>query len=406
MTLDATLATTLLPGGCGRSTLAVRPRAPLALKGAGCEIVVEDGRRLIDANNNFMALIHGHCHPAIVEELSAAAREGLSFGLPNPYELEHAERIVSRIPHAEQVRYTNSGTEAVMLGVRLARANTGRAKVVVIGGAYHGTSEVALASAGPRARRGVPKSALDEVMLVAINDEPGLRAIFEREGESIAAVLLDLMPNRAGLIALTPEFVATARELATAVGSMLIFDEVVTLRHCFGGLQTEYAAVPDLTVAGKLIGGGLAIGAVLGSTKVMAPLDPYQPDGMEHGGTFTANPLSMCAGIVAMDLFGPDEVERMSGLGDLLADQLREPADELGWELRSRGSLLRLVPRTGVPSERVTGLFHLAYEHDVLMMPTGTMALSTPMTPEVVEQIAQSVIAALREGGRDAVQGR
>jgi glutamate-1-semialdehyde 2,1-aminomutase len=395
MTIDATIATTLLPGGCGRSTLAVRPRAPIAISGAGCEIVVEDGRRLIDANNNFMSLVHGHCHPAIVEELSTAAGEGLSFGLPNPYELEHAERIVSRIEHAEQVRYANSGTEAVMLAVRLARANTGRAKVVVIEGAYHGTSDVALASSGPRSRRGVPESALDEVRLVKINDAPELRAIFEREGESIAAVLLDLMPNRAGLIALTPEFVDAARELATAAGSLLIFDEVVTLRQCFGGLQAEYAAVPDLTVAGKLIGGGLAVGAVLGSANVMAPLDPYQPDGMEHGGTFTANPMSMRAGIVAMDLFGPDEVERLSGLGDQLADLLRGPADELGWELRSRGSLLKLVPRAGVSPDRLHALFHAACEQDVLMMPTGTMALSTAMTPDVVEQIAQGVTAAL-----------
>ena len=155
------------------------------------------------------------------------------------------------------------------------------------------------------------------------------------------------MPNRAGLIALTAEFVDTARELTAANGSQLIFDEVVTLRHCYGGLQTEYAATPDLTVTGKLIGGGLAIGAVLGSADVMFPLDPYQPDGMEHGGTFSANPLSMRAGIVAMDLFGPDEVQRLSGLGDLLAQLLSGPADELGWELRWRGSLLRLLPRTG-----------------------------------------------------------
>lgn len=395
MTLDATIATTLLPGGCGRSTLAIRPRAPLAIRGAGCEIVVEDGRRLIDANNNFMSLVHGHCHPAIVEELSAAAGEGLSFGLPNPHELEHAARIVSRIAHAEQVRYTNSGTEAIMLAVRVARANTGRAKVVVIEGAYHGTSEVALAASGPRGRRGVTERGLDEVILVSINDEAALRAAFEREGESIAAVLLDLTPNRVGLIAMTPAFVDAARELATAAGSLLIFDEVVTLRHAYGGLQSEYAAVPDLTVVGKLIGGGLPIGGIVGSAETMAALDPYQPDGMEHGGTFTANPLTMRAGLVAMDLFGPDEVERLSALGDQLAGLLRDPADELGWELRSRGSLLRLLPRDGVPSERVTGLFHAAYDQDVLMMPTGTMALSTAMTGDVVEQLGSAMIAAL-----------
>src|SRR4051794_38076100 len=206
MTIDEVTATTLLPGGCGRSTLAVRPRAPLVVSGSGYEIVAEDGRRLIDANNNFMALIHGHCHPAIVEELSTAVGEGLSFGLPNPYELEHAERLIARIAHAEQVRYTNSGTEAVMLALRIARANTGRSKVVVIDRAYHGTYDVALASGGPRGRRGVPDSALGDVLLVPINDEPALRAIFERERDEIAAVLLDLMPNRAGLIALTPEF--------------------------------------------------------------------------------------------------------------------------------------------------------------------------------------------------------
>ena len=157
MTIDAASATALLPGGCGRSTMAVHPPAPLVVSGSGYEVVAEDGRRLIDANNNFMALIHGHCHPAIVDELSIAIGEGLSFGLPNPYELEHAERLVARIAHAEQVRYTNSGTEAVMLAVRIARANTGRAKVVVIDRAYHGTYEVALASGGPRGRRGVSR---------------------------------------------------------------------------------------------------------------------------------------------------------------------------------------------------------------------------------------------------------
>jgi glutamate-1-semialdehyde 2,1-aminomutase len=395
MTLDSAIATTLLPGGCGRSTLAVRPRAPLALRGAGCEIVAEDGRRLIDANNNFMALVHGHCHPAIVEELSAAVGEGLSFGLPNPYELEHADRLVSRIAHAEQVRYANSGTEAVMIAVRVARANTGRPKVVVIDHAYHGTSDVALASGGPRARRGVPDSSLNEVLLVPINDEAELRSAFERHGESIAAVLLDLMPNRAGLIALTPEFVDAARELTTGSGSQLIFDEVVTLRHCYGGLQTDYAVTPDLTVAGKLIGGGLPIGAVVGSADVMVPLDPYQPDGLEQGGTFSANPLSMRAGIIAMDLFGPDEVQRLSELGDLLAGLLRDPAEELGWELRWRGSLLRLLPHAGAPVARLTDLFHAAYERGLLIMPTGTMALSTAMTPEVVDQIAQHLAAAL-----------
>src|SRR5262245_29259318 len=197
MTIDAAIATTLLPGGVGRSTFAVRPRAPLVVRGEGYEVVDENGRRLIDANNNFMALIHGHCHPAIVEELSTAVGEGLSFGLPNPYELEHAERLVARLAHAEQVRYTNSGTEAVMLAARLARANTGRDKVVVIERAYHGTSEVALASGGARGRRGVPESSLDNVLLVPINDEAALRAIFERESDAIAAVLLDLMPNRA-----------------------------------------------------------------------------------------------------------------------------------------------------------------------------------------------------------------
>lgn len=395
MTTDATIATPLLPGGCGRSTLAIRPRAPLAISGSGWEILVEDGRRLIDANNNFMSLIHGHCHPAIVEELRNATGEGLSFGLPNSWELEHAARLVSRVEHAEQVRYANSGTEAVMLAIRLARANTGRAKMVVMQGAYHGTSEVALAAGGPRGRRGVTDRALAEVELIAINDEATLRAVFEREGESIAGVLLDLMPNRCGLIALEPAFVDAARELTAAAGSTLIFDEVVTLRHCFGGLQSEYTAVPDLTVTGKLIGGGLAIGAVLGSAATMAPLDPYQPNGMEHGGTFTANPLSMRAGIVAMDLFGPQEVERLSALGDQLADMLRARAADLGWELRHRGSLVRLLPREGLPAERATELFHAAFEHGVLMMPTGTMALSTAMNPEVIGQIGDGVTAAL-----------
>lgn len=388
-----------LPGGYGRSSLVVGERSPRARSGKGYELIDELGNRLVDLNNNFTVLVHGHSHPAIVEEAHMVVADGVSFGLPNEAEVAHAEALLERMPAADQIRYTNSGTEAVMTAIRLARAATGRDRVLMIAEAYHGTSNAALGALGELGRRGVPAGVLSDILLVAINDVEALRELCERNADDLAAILIDLMPNRAGLIPLTEEFVATARDLATATGALLVIDEVVSFRLAYGGMQALYAVAPDLTVLGKIIGGGFPVGAVAGPERYMELLNPLIEEGLIHGGTFSGNPLSMRAGRRALELLDGDAISTLNALGDALREGLAAAIRHLPWEVRGSGSLLKLVP-VAPPSETAAlrrMLWWVAYRRGLVLMPTGLIALSTPMDADVCERIVDQLVGGLEE---------
>lgn len=387
----------LLPGGYGRSTYYTGQPSPYALRGEGYRVWDDRGRELIDANNNFTSLIHGNAHPEITEAAARALSSGASWGIPNLDEWELAELLMSRLPALDQVRFTNSGTEAVMAAIRIARGSTGRDRVIATDGGYHGTSDVALVPGGPAYRRGVPEGVIRDVTPVALNDVDALREAVEAAPETYAAIILDLLPNRAGLLHITEEFVHAARDLATRHGIVLIIDEVISLRLGYRGFSGEYGVEPDLLTTGKTIGGGLPVGAIVGRGELMAEVDPTRSGSLPHGGTFSGNPVSMAAGAVALKLYTEPEVLRLNELGDAARASVAHRIAGTGWEVRGRGSLLRAVPEgvRKVDESTQHALWWASYDRALLGSPANLLSLSTPMTERVVSDIAERLADAV-----------
>jgi len=387
----------LLPGGYGRSTYFTGSPSPYAIRGAGYRVWDDRGRELIDANNNFTSLIHGNANPEITSAATIALSEGASWGIPNLYEWELADLLLSRFPALDQVRFANSGTEAVMAAIRIARAGTGRERVIVTKGGYHGTSEVALVPGGPSYTRGIPQGVIKDVTAVPLNDADFLREAVEEDPDGYAAIILDLLPNRAGLLGISEEFVRAAREIATEYGVVLIIDETISLRLGFSGLSGEYGVDPDLLTTGKLIGGGLPVGAVAGLASLMREVDPTVPGSLPHGGTFSGNPVTMAAGAAALRLYTPEEVQRLNALGDAARSSMNDRVADAGWEIRGRGSLLRAVPAGAqkVAEDIQHRLWWATYERGIVGSPANLLSLSTPMNQDVVNQVADAVVDAV-----------
>ncbi|WP_082309249.1 aspartate aminotransferase family protein [Leucobacter musarum] len=387
----------LLPGGYGRSTYFTGEPSPYAIRGVGFRVWDDRGRELIDANNNFTSLIHGNAHPEITEAATKALSAGSSWGIPNLWEWELAELLLKRLPSLDQVRFTNSGTEAVMSALRIARAATGRDKVIVTKGGYHGTSDVALVPGGPSYTKGVPQGVIDDVTAVPLNDIEFLTQAVESAPQAYAAIILDLLPNRAGLLSITEEFVRAARDLATKHGIVLIIDETISLRLGYSGLSGEYGVEPDLLTTGKLIGGGFPVGAVAGLGALMAEVDPTRAGNLPHGGTFSGNPVSMAAGAAAVRLYTAGQVQRLNRLGDAVRTAVGERIADSGWEVRGRGSLLRAVPAGAekVAEDVQHRLWWATYERGLLGSPANLLSLSTEMDEnvgaDIVDRLADAV---------------
>ncbi|QIX26960.1 aminotransferase class III-fold pyridoxal phosphate-dependent enzyme [Nocardioides sp. JQ2195] len=376
------------PGGLGRTSAYLGRPAPTLVRGSGYYVWDSEGVQKIDLNNNFTTLLHGHAHPEVTAAATRALEAGACFGLPNPKEVAHAESLLSRVPWCDQVRYTNSGTEAVMTAVRMARALTRRDRVLGLSSSYHGTGEALLPMQGTIA--GVPQGVTDDVLLVAPNDADELRAMFSLHGGEIAAIVLDMMPMNAGGRPLNPQFVATAATLARQHGALVIVDEVISFRlHVQGFANAVYDLYPDLLVTGKSIGGGLPMGAILGRRDVMTILDSSKPGALFHGGTFTGNPVSMSAGLVAMNLFHADEVGRLNELGERLRAGLTEGGQVSGWTANGYGSVVRLNSRDQNPARRMRDLFWIAFEEGIALAPSGTLCVSTPMNDEVIDTLIE-----------------
>ncbi|MFZ2113180.1 MAG: aminotransferase class III-fold pyridoxal phosphate-dependent enzyme [Solirubrobacteraceae bacterium] len=362
-----------LPGGNTRSTLFVAPHPPYAARGEGCEVVDVDGHRTIDLQNNYTALVHGHAFGPAMQAAVAALADGSAFGLPTLSEIELAECLAARVGWAERWRFANSGTEAVMMAVRAARAATGRDGLLRFANCYHGSWDAVVR----RGSHGVPAAAQGDVLTLELGDEGSfVEALDEHDGR-IAAVLLDLMPNRAGLRPLEPSFVRLVREQTECRGIALVLDEVITFRLAPGGMHSLYGIEGDLVALGKMIGGGFPVGAVGGRAAFMDVFDPRRPDAVAHGGTFSANPVTMRAGLAALEAFGLAEVERTNALGD----RLREGLCERGWPVSGQGSLLR------IRSQDPTALWWRLYETGVLIGANGLLCMSTPMDERVVERV-------------------
>ncbi|GLY69084.1 aspartate aminotransferase family protein [Amycolatopsis taiwanensis] len=369
----------VLPGGSTRTTLFVPPHPPYAVRGEGAIVTDDTGHQVIDCNNNYTSLIHGHAHPEILDAATDAAQCGTAFGLPTHSEVALAEHLRDRTG-IEQWRFCNSGTEAVLMLLRAARAHTGRDLIVRFEGSYHGTGDAVVSPTAPGV---VPGS----VLVLPQNDLGALTAAMREHGDRVAAVLIDLMPNRAGLIPADAGYVEALHDLTRQHGALLAIDEVITFRLREGGLHQVYGIQPDLVSVGKVIGGGFPVGAIGGSAEVLSPFVPA-PGAVSWGGTFSANPVTMAAGLTALRLFGPAQITELNRRGDELRSRLRAE----GVEVNGSGSLLRL--RTADPTE----LWWSLYRRGVLAGTNGLLALSTAMTPAHLDQIAETVTAVL---GRD-----
>jgi glutamate-1-semialdehyde 2,1-aminomutase len=321
-------ATEVIPGGVNSPVRAMRSvgRDPLFVRaGAGAEIEDVDGNRYLDYVCSWGPLILGHAHPAVVEAVTYAAHRGTSFGAPTEAEVDLATEVVARVPSAEMVRLTSSGTEASMTAVRLARAATGRDRVVKFAGHYHGhvdgllaDSGSGLATQGIPASPGVTEAQARDTTVVAWNDAQQLAAAVD---ESVAAILVEPLPANMGLVPAASGFLDRLAELARASGALLIFDEVISgFRVARGGVQ-EQSVKPDLTVLGKVLGGGLPLAAVAGRTDLMQQLAPvgrtYQ------AGTLSGNPLATAAGLATLAQLDRAAYTRLAQITARLADGLR-----------------------------------------------------------------------------------
>jgi glutamate-1-semialdehyde 2,1-aminomutase len=374
-------AVEVMPGGNTRSTLFVAPHPPYAVRGEGPYVTDADGHRTVDCNNNYTALIHGHADPEILAAAATAAANGTAFGLPTAYEVEMAEVLSARMG-LPQWRFCNSGTEAVMMLLRGARAHTGRDVVVRFDGSYHGTYDGVVSTDAP----GVPASVADGSIVLPQNDVAALEETMERHGDRVAAILLDLMPNRAGLRPVSREFAQAARASSTAHGALLAVDEVITFRLGVGGLHQSYGISPDLVSLGKVIGGGFPVGAVGGRADVLGAFSPLGHGPVGWGGTFSANPVTMAAGLVALRRFTEVDVTRLNAQGA----RLRSHLVEAGLSVNGYGSLLRVMV------EDTTATWWRLYEAGVLAGTNGLLALSTAMTDDVVDVVGVRVVDALR----------
>lgn len=398
----------VFPDGTSRVTIE-RDSVPLYIeRGIGSYLFDVDGRRFLDLNANFTTLIHGHAFAPVVEALIDQLQRGSCFANPTESEIELAELLCRRIPQVDRVRFVNTGTEAVLFAIKAARAFTGRSKIAKIEGAYHGAYdwvEVSLAGAPnnwgdpstPKSTafyRGMPSSVLDEVVVLRFNDVEGIRRLLSLRAHELAAVVLDPMPSRGGLIAPKPEFIAAVQETARKNGILVIADEVLNLRQSFQGASARYGLVPDLVTMGKIIGGGLPIGAIGGREDVMKVFDasagrPLLP----QGGTFSANPLSMKAGLAAMQHLDHAAFAHLEMLGDTVRDGIGRVISTQGAPLCVTGaaSLFRIHPMAQTPNDYrqaqpgpagatvLKQLTRFFAEHGVILPHGAAASLSTPM---------------------------
>ena len=415
----------VLPGGCSRNAILRRPHPLYVARGEGCYVTDIEGVRRIDFSNNMGSLIHGHACAPVMDAVSRQLQLGTAYMMGTEAEILYAEYLCARVPGYQKVRFVNSGTEAIMCALKAARAFTGRPMIAKVEGAYHGIYDFAEVSQTAKpsnwgdidqparvpVAHGTPASTLGEVVVIPFNDPDRAIAILDRYARKVACVLVDPIPHRVGLMSATPQFVAALSKWTRDNGALLVFDEVITFRTTFSGAQGNYDVRPDLTAMGKIIGGGFPTGVLAGRSDVMNVFDPLAPQVLvPHSGTFSANPVTMVAGRVAMELFDRAAVERLNHLGELARAQIREAIRIAGASacVTGAGSMFRIHLKPEPPrnyremfmtaaeeNQRQALLNHLV-DHGVLLVDTCSGMLSTPMSEKEIEVLAIAVLGALR----------
>lgn len=412
----------LLPGGVNspvRAFRAVGGTPFFAQRASGARVWDVDDNAYIDYVGTWGPAIHGHAHPPIIRAVQETAARGTSFGIPNPLEVELARRVRAMVPSVEKIRFTNSGTEACMSAIRLARGATGRDTVVKFAGCYHGHGDSLLVKAGSGAltfghpdSAGIPADFARHTTVLPFNDPEAVRALFAQRGREIAGIILEPVPANAGLYVPRPGFLERLRELTTEYDSLLIFDEVMTgFRLAPGGAQERFGIRPDLSCFGKIIGGGLPVGALAGRAELMDQLAPVGP--VYQAGTLSGNPLAMAAGLAALDgLQDGTAYRRLEELGAALEEGLRAASTRSGIpvQVQRLGSLFcgyfttrpvgNLDDAMSADRGRFARFFHGMLERGIYLAPSQFEAgfLSLAHTPEDIEttvRAAAEVMAGL-----------
>jgi glutamate-1-semialdehyde 2,1-aminomutase len=382
-----------IPGGVNspvRAFRAVGGTPPFLERAAGAHVWDAEGRRYIDYLGSWGPMIVGHAHPAVVEAVQEAASRALSFGAPTEAEVALAELLCSLVPSLELVRLVSSGTEATMTAIRLARGFTGRDLIVKFEGCYHGHADSLLVKAGSGAltfgnpsSAGVPPDTAAHTLVLAYNDLEQVRAAFDRQGTRIAGVIVEPVAGNMNLVVPAPGFLEGLREACTRHGAVLIADEVMTgFRVALGGAQARFAIQPDLTTLGKVIGGGLPVGAVGGRREIMEKLAPLGP--VYQAGTLSGNPVAVAAGLATLELVqAPGFHDRLEATTRSLVEGLQEEANRAGvvFSAGSIGSMFGIYFRASPPAdfaevmqadrERFNRFFHEMLVRGVYLAPSA-----------------------------------
>ena len=320
------------PGGDTRMSAHYGPYPLFIERASGCRMIDADGHEIIDFMNNFTSLMLGHANPAVVSAVSEQMQRGSAYAAPTRSQVALAEIIRARVPSIEQLRFTSSGSEATLMTLRCARAFSGRQKIMKMEGGYHGSYELAEVSLVPKPDQcgpleapasvpidaSIPDSVLGDVVVCPYNEPELARALIRKHASELAAVIVEPVLGSMGMIPATAEFLRALREATAENDVLLIFDEVITLRLDDGGAQALYGITPDLTALGKIIGGGLPIGAFGGRTDLMRMFHPDQSEPVMHASTFSGNPISMAAGEASMSQVNPQLIAHVNGLGERL----------------------------------------------------------------------------------------
>lgn len=384
----------VLPGGSTRQTVTFDPYPIYAVSGRGCYVTDADGVERIDFINNYSSMIHGHCHPKIVDALQRQVAKLIAVGAPTESEIELAELLVQRLPSVDQLRFCNSGTEAVMVAIQAARTFTGRAKIAKFEGAYHGGYDYVQLHAET-----IPEAVQADIVVLPFNDIEGSRRLLDAHKSELAAVIFDPIVGRRAFLEATPEFDAFLNGWTHANGVLLLLDEVFSFRIDVHGAQGKYGLDPDLTSLGKIIGGGIAIGAVGGKANVMKVFgDGSGHPQLPHHGTYNANPLAMAAGLASMHMLDAAAIARINALGDRLREGLNRAFSQAGSGARAQGvgSMVAIAPLT---DPLIPRLHHELLNRGVLMMPRGAFVISTPMTEAEIDRTIAAVADCLATAG-------
>lgn len=418
-------AVKVLPGGVSRNVVYRKPNPFYVSEASGCYVTDVNGNKKIDFANNIASLVHGHAHPAIVKAVCEQIHRGTAFTIGTEIEIEHAKLMCDRVAGFDKIRFVNSGTEAVMAMIKAARAYTGKPKMAKAEGGYHGSFDAAEVSQSATPATwgdadqpvsvpnvsGTPQGVLDNVVVYHFNDPELTLKILDRHKGEIGCVMVDPLPHRIGMVPATNEFIEALYRWTRENGALLCFDEVISFRVRHGGAQSLYTVKPDLTSMGKIIGGGFPIGAFAGSAEVMDILDPGSPNyRYSLSGTFSANPVSVTAGKVAMEMFDKAAIEKINVLAAIAKKQILEAGRiaDLPICVTGEGSIFKTHFRDTAPTtfrtayegpevKRIINIFleHM-YEQGIIMINSCSCVLSTVHTQKEVDRLSEAMLSGFR----------